>query len=127
MIPSLLAYRTKQLALFVLEREPRSKTDRTGAIAAGHESIVCVEFDFRRISVGIDVWVGIVADINAASSPDVKGIDIEAQPAEVTKCEGFLQPQIHHGVATISPSSVRFGSDPNVAVLSINAGGKIDT
>jgi hypothetical protein len=39
MIPSLLSYRTKQLALFVLERELHSKTDRTNTIAAGNVSI----------------------------------------------------------------------------------------
>ena len=40
MIPSLLSYRTKQLALFVLERELHSKTERTNTIDAGYVCIV---------------------------------------------------------------------------------------
>ncbi len=79
--PSLLSYRTKQLDLFVLERELHSKTEGTNTIDAGYVCIVCVESDFRRIFVGVEIWVGILLDINAASSPEVEGIDIEAQLA----------------------------------------------
>jgi len=38
-IPSLLSYRTEQLALFVLERELHSKTDRTNTVATGNVPI----------------------------------------------------------------------------------------
>jgi hypothetical protein len=39
MIPSLLSYRTKKLALLVSERELHSKTDRANTITTGNVSI----------------------------------------------------------------------------------------
>jgi hypothetical protein len=125
--PSLLFYRLKQFSLFVLERDPHSKTDRTDTIATGEETIVRIQYVSRWILVGIDIGIGILADVITTSSKEVEDIHYEAQLAEITKSEGFLQPHIKHGVGRISPGSIRLGSDRSIAVLSIDAGGEIDT
>ncbi len=69
----------------------------------------------------------VVIDINAASSAEVEGVEIDAQLPVLPNAEGFLQPHIQHSVGSVSSRPVRFGSDPDVGVLSRNALRKVDT